>query len=228
MDRIPKKLSKLGGPVSFAAKVHVENIKRRLERTLKDREECKHLKGKLMKIKFDRFENTKTNPNQSGKTFPIIRVYGTALEGKMQGQDWNTQFFANARDMVSQVKSFTKGDHVNVRMEKNGQFWNPKAFELADGPASVPVQNATQVSNGLNTACSCVDNSRLENLKVAVKVLGKRAAKQSPVEYIIEAGGVADLVQDYIDKKGAFQFDKATSEGIPEMDDAEDVDGASV
>jgi hypothetical protein len=41
-----------------------------------------------MRIKFKSYESTKTNPNAAGKTYNIIRVKGTALSGKLEGEDW--------------------------------------------------------------------------------------------------------------------------------------------
>lgn len=171
--------------------------------------------GGSMKIKFDRIEKTKTNPNQSGKTFPIIRVHGTALEGKNADQDWSTQFFLNNKELAEQVEAFNKGDVVDVTMKKNGNFWNPTAFTKSAVPEYRPVA-PVQSSGGCHTT-----NPRLENLKTAVKILGPKPPDEEPFDYLANAAGIADMVQNYVDEKGAFQFGNDTSEGIPEVEEPE-------
>jgi hypothetical protein len=169
-----------------------------------------------MKITFDRYEETKTNPNPAGKTYNIIRVHGTALEGKLEGQDWSTQIFASAKDMVDQVKALSKGDTVNVKMTKNGKFWNAAAFEKESGPAPT-----TATSGGGQVMMGSPTDPRAKNLKTASHILGPKPPKKDMVEWMQDLGRVADLVEAYIDKKGVFQFDSETmGQGIPDVDDA--------
>jgi hypothetical protein len=178
---------------------------------------------KNMKIEFDRFEKTTTNPNASGKTFPIYRVFGTALSGKSEGQEYSTTFFASARDMVQQVGALQKGDVVNITMAKNGNYWNPQKFEKVEDNvntnATVPVQ-----SSG---ACSCEmskSDKRFKNLKLAAEMLGPKPTKLNETEHMLTVASVADMIQDYMDKRGPFQFDDTKKEGVPEEDDAQEIE----
>ena len=167
-----------------------------------------------MKITFDRVEKTKTNPNAAGKSYSIIRVHGTALEGKMADQPWTTQFFASNKELADAVDDLAKGDTVDVEMKKNGNFWNPVGFKKSGAPMP------TASSGGSGAAQPvAVANPRLTNLEAAIKILGPKAPDEEPFDYLANAAGVADLIQDYVDEKGAFQFGKETSEGIPEVED---------
>jgi hypothetical protein len=183
-------------------------IKNKLRGFKNDRKLYGSLGGLRMKIRFDRMESGKTNPNASGKTYPVYRIFGEALEGQMIGQEKSYQIFVTAKEMVAQVKALNKGDIVNVRLKKNGKWWNPTAFEKVEED---PVQTGS--TNGQVQV-----DDRLENLKVAVKVLGPKTPKKNAAEYMLDAASVADMVQDYRDKKGPFQFDEATSDGIPAED----------
>ena len=165
-----------------------------------------------MIIVFDRKEAGKTKPNANGKTFNIIRVFGTQVGGKNDGQEWNTSFFANNKELKEQVDDLVQGDHVDVTMAKNGKFWNPTGFEKTQAPAAVS-------AGGGMVAAAPVVNQRFENLKVAVDIMGAKKSDEEPFDYLNEVSGIADMIQDYIDKKGAFQFDNATSEGVPEPDE---------
>lgn len=172
-------------------------------------------RGGYMKIKWDSYEQTKTAPNASGKTFPIYRIKGIALEGKLKGEEYTTQIFANAKDMVSQVKSFAKGDTVNITVKKNGNYWNPVKFEKVDD-YTPNVDKAIASSGNVS-----VSNPRFENLKLATKILGDKPPKVDATEHLMKCAGLADLIQDYVDKKGMFQFDKEAMGGIPEVGDEE-------
>jgi hypothetical protein len=175
-------------------------------------------RGGYMKITWDSYEQAKTNPNASGKTFPIYRIKGIALEGKLKGEEYTTQIFANAKDMVSQVKSFAKGDTVNITVKKNGNYWNPVKFEKVDD-YTPNVDKAIAGVTNVN-----VTNPRFENLKLAIEIMGPKAPKSDATEHLMQCAGLADLIQDYVDKQGAFQFNHATADGIPEVGDEEDVD----
>ena len=167
-----------------------------------------HNVGGMMKIKFDRFEAGQTKPNASGKTFNVIRVFGTALEGKTKDLEWSTQFFANSKELADTVKGFVKGDFLNVRMKQNGQYWNVTGFDKIDEPT--PEKSSTTAPPA---------NPRLNNLKVAIEVLGPKAPKREPAEYMIEAASVADLVDNYVNKTGAFQFNNSVETEVPDVND---------
>jgi hypothetical protein len=53
--------------------------------------------------------------------------------------------------------------------------------------------------------------------------MGPKAPKSDATEHLMQCAGLADLIQDYVDKQGAFQFNQATVGGIPEVGDEEDV-----
>jgi hypothetical protein len=171
--------------------------------------------GGRMKIKFSRSENTKTNPNASGKTYPITRVFGEALEGKSIGQEWSTQFFTSNKEMSGQVAELSPGDIVNVTMRKNGKFWNPESFEKdTTAPASGSGVPDVRVAT----------NPRLNNINTAVKILGPKSEEREAFDYLSEAAGIADLIQDYVDESGAFQFGSGNTNAIPDVDDDKDTD----
>ena len=175
------------------------------------------LSGGRMKIKFDRIEKTKTNPNAQGRTYNIIRVHGTALEGKNADQPWQTQFFANNKELAGQVEDLVKDDIVDVTMKKNGNYWNAQEFKKSSVPEYRPVANVKSGIGGCHST-----NPRLENLKIAVKVLGPKPADEEPFDYLSNAAGIADMIQDYVEEKGAFQFGQDTSDGIPEVEEPGD------
>lgn len=175
-----------------------------------------------MKITFDRSEHGKTNPNANGKTFPVIRVFGTALDGKNPGQEWSTQFFASNRALADQVKNLSKGDTVNVKMVKNGSgYWNPDSFEK-DTTSTAGTSPSESTSSGCTgTGCNGTpDQVKLECFKTAVKAMGPKPAKTDVVEWIMQAAAGADLIKDYLDGKGPFQFENTG--GIPDEDEATD------
>lgn len=177
-----------------------------------------HLRGGSMDIIFDRYENTKTKPNASGKSFNMIRVFGEAKTGKLAGQEYTTQFFANNQELKDQVENLNKGDLVEITMAKaKSGYFNPTGFIRKAGPA--PKMESGTVGSALMGVPA--SNQRFDNLKVAVDIMGTKATDQECFEYLQEAAGVADMIQDYLEKKGAFQFDEATSDGIPD-DENED------
>jgi hypothetical protein len=166
--------------------------------------------GNTLKIKFKNFD-VKEQTSKAGKPFKMVHVNGTAIGGKLDGQDYTCKFFGSNKELRGQVEALQPGDLVDIEMKKNGNFWNPVGFK-SEGPA--PSSNAALmgVPSGVN--------QRFENLKVAVEILGAVPSDQEPFEYLQDAAGVADMIQDYIDEKGAFQFANTTDE-IP-GDDEED------
>jgi hypothetical protein len=175
--------------------------------------------NKRMRIEFKEYEKTKTNPNPSGKTYPIYRVTGKALSGKMEGQDWNTQIFANNKDMVAQITSLQKGDIVDVEMKQNGKFWNAQSFIKVEGEGADLTVVDRGVSKGGTVAEKAIEPSKARNIRGAMKAIGPMKAKESEADYMLRAGSMADMIQDYVDGKGIFQFDKdAMANGIPEAD----------
>lgn len=172
------------------------------------------LQGGRMKIKFDRVESGKTNPNPAGRTYSITRVFGTALEGKSEGQEWSTQFFSSNKEMAEQANNLTKGETVNVQMKKNGNFWNPIGIEKDISPET-PQKLSTSICGSGPT------NKRFEYFKEAVKLVGNNwdDDNDTTADIIIKVGAAADMIDDYVEKKGAFQFEKSTSEGIPKVEE---------
>ena len=61
-------------------------------------------------------------------THAAKRVEGTNLN---TGEPWDRKIFANAKDLREQLNAFGIGDNVNVKMEKNGKYWNVTGFEAA-------------------------------------------------------------------------------------------------
>jgi len=171
----------------------------------------------FMRIEFDSYESTKTNPNAQGKSYNIYRVKGKALSGKLAGQEWQTQFFASAKEMASQVKALSKGDVIDVKMTQNGNYWNPQAFVKVEGEAAplTAVVGATQKP-------VVVVDPKTENLKLAVQILGPLKQGQAALDYILEAEKLVNLIKDFSDNSGPFQFDKESmNSGIPEVEDDE-------
>jgi hypothetical protein len=174
-------------------------------------------KGNMsMRIEFKEYESTKTNPNPAGKTYPIYRVTGKALSGKMEGQDWNTQVFASAHDMIAQIKGLNKGDIVDVEMKQNGKFWNAQSFIKVEGETADLTVVDRKVKMGVS---SSPENNKAHNIRGTMKAMGPMKKGESEADYMLKAGQMADMVQDYVDGKGIFQFDKeAMSNGIPEAE----------
>ena len=172
-----------------------------------------------MRIKFLRLENIMTNPNASGKTYPMIRLVGEALEGKLLGQEWSTKIFPSMKDMASVIKSAKVGDIIDITMKVNGKFMNPERMEIVDPgtlSSTAPLPDALTMSSAqFNNKAK----ERKENLAIAVNVMGAKKAKDDAVEYLIDVSGVADLIDDYAKETGAFQFNKDVAKnGIPEAD----------
>lgn len=180
-----------------------------------------NLGGEHMRIKFIKHETIKTKPNAAGKVYPMTRVVGTAMEGAMQGQEWSTKFFPSMKDMNSVVKTANAGDIMDITMKQNGNFLNPVKIDIVDTNSGDNVSDpgtrsaGPMVNSPLNEA-----QERRDNLAVAVSIMGPKKPKTNPVDYITDVAGVADLIDDYAKKNGAFQFDPETAkEGIPEMED---------
>jgi hypothetical protein len=226
MDRFYKPTS-FDGTLSIGQKVEVNRI-RGTHQTVGlglRRQNLSEEKGDTrMRIKFKEAVSTKTNPNAAGKTYSILRIKGTALGGKLAGQEWSTQIFQSAREMVEQVKALKDGDIVDVKMIKNGNYWNPQSFDkVKDEDADFTVKPSHSGSGG-----SVPANPRLDNLKVAVNVMGPKKAKQTAADYLMEAKEVADLVQDYVDEKGVFQFQKDGVKDVPDVPDVDDADDSLI
>ena len=217
MDRFYGEPTSLGIGRSFGVMIEVDRIKKRLQKQprLADMYKHKLKKGEdTMKIKFDKHELTKTNPNQSGKSFPICRVYGTALSGKLEGKEYTTQFFQSAKDMLSQVKELKSGDIVEIKMTANGQYWNPTSFSKVEDDG-VPTMSTSTGSGGKVVQ----SNPRLDNLKVAVKIIGPKAKGKSSLDYLTEVSETVKLIEDFVDEKGAFMFkDGGVEPEIPEVE----------
>ena len=180
-----------------------------------------------MKIKFKRMEKMTTKPNMSGKTFPMVRVVGEALEGKLIGQEWSTKFFPSAKDMLTVVKNANVGDIIDVTMTQNGKFFNPTKMSIVDSPPEVSPE---QQSSTIISSKKSKQDLRRERIKMAFSVLGQKKPKEDPFKYISNAAGIADIIEDYVNEKGAFQFDRKTSKnGIPEVEKnvGEDVENSS-
>lgn len=56
------------------------------------------------------------------------RIEGDRVDN---GESWSKKFFADAKDLRMQLDEFGVGDIVNVKMRKDGKFWNIDAFEEA-------------------------------------------------------------------------------------------------
>ena len=61
------------------------------------------------------------------------RVEGTRIDN---GDEWSKKFFANNRELRTQLDDFGVGDNVDVQMVQDGKFWNIAAFNEID-PALV-------------------------------------------------------------------------------------------
>ena len=199
-------------PTNFSVGMKVHRIKTRAPEPKYLYKES--LGGTLMKIKFDRYEMGKTNPNAEGKTYPMIFVHGTALSGANEGQDYMTKFFPSAKDMTAQVKSFTKGDIVDITMKKNGKFWNPTKFEKVVDDGNVGFKpNSDGPPVGNIDVHMPEEHKRLERFKIASKLL--KDLPEDAIDTVQQVGAIADMIGDYTKKEGMFQFDKDTEDGIP-------------
>ena len=66
---------------------------------------------------------------------------------------------------------------------------------------------------------------RRKNLQVAVTIMGPKKIKDNPIDYLQDAAGIADLVDNYSKEEGVFKFDKEiTDNAIPDVNDAPDED----
>lgn len=70
------------------------------------------------------------------------RVEGTRIDN---GETWSKKFFANNRELRTQLDDFGVGDNVDVQMVQDGKFWNIAGFAEID-PALVE-----QIANKGNT-----------------------------------------------------------------------------
>lgn len=64
------------------------------------------------------------------------RYDGYMVKGtKEDGKSWEQFIFARGKDedLVKKFKSFSKGDNLNVKMVKNGNFWNIADVSLGSG-----------------------------------------------------------------------------------------------
>ena len=188
-----------------------------------------YLKEGLMRIKFDRIENFTTKPNAKGKVFKMIAVFGEALEGKLQGQEWNTKFFSNNKDLYSQVKQANKGDIVTVKMEKFGSYFNPTEFTV-ESASEAETNNRVEevVSRAAGTVMQkpvfedeTVKNykNRKLNIVTALNSVGTKMPKTPVSKYMEQAGQVADSIEDYCNQTGMFSSDYVgTTDDIPVVD----------
>ena len=170
--------------------------------------------GGTMKIIFDSIEVVENKAKATGKPFKMTHVKGKALGGKLDGQDYTSKFFTNNKELTAQAEALKKGEIVDIKMEKNGQYFNPVSY-TSEGMA--PVTGAAGGAGGV----TMVENPRLTNLKIAIDIMGSINTGQEPFDYIQEAAGVADLIQHYVDETGAFQFANTTDDipGVEEEDE---------
>ena len=167
-----------------------------------------------MKIIFDSIEVVENKAKATGKPFKMTHVKGKALGGKLDGQDYTSKFFTNNKELTAQAEALKKGEIVDIKMEKNGQYFNPVSY-TSEGMA--PVTGAAGGAGGV----TMVENPRLTNLKIAIDIMGSINTGQEPFDYIQDAAGVADLIQHYVDETGAFQFANTTDDipGVEEEDE---------
>lgn len=189
---------------------------------VKPKEERRHI---VPRIKIKEVTQGKTNPNAAGKTYTIIRVKGTFADGDKAGMEWNTQFFANKKDLKSQTDSLNAGDLVDVSMTKNGNFWNPTAFtKVAQGDAPTVVSNlAASPQEKVTTAPVAVSTEpgKLDYIRLGMKAVGT-LGKLKPITYVEKVKEVADLLEQAVKGSGPFQFGAETKDGIPDVEDAEE------
>ena len=133
----------------------------------------------------------------------------------MVGQEWDTKFFPSMKEMDSVSKRAKVGDIIDITMKVNGKYLNPVKMEIAD-PSSVPA------STGTASPTDSKEKTRRRNLGIAVNIMGPKKKSDDAVEYIMDASGVADLIDDYAKETGVFQFNKdQAKDGIPEADDVD-------
>jgi len=56
------------------------------------------------------------------------RIEGTKID---DGSEWSKKFFADDKELRTQLDDFGVGDTINVKMKQSGKFWNIAAFEEA-------------------------------------------------------------------------------------------------
>jgi len=185
-----------------------------------------------MRITFKRLEKIFTKPNAAGKSYPMIRIVGDALEGTLVGQEWSTKFFPSSKDMASAASAAKPGDILDITMTQKGNFLNPTHIEIGNVATNVGAPQATltpPVVAPIVSETSSEASIRRENIDIAIAIMGQKTAKRDAVDYLMDAAGIADLIDDYTNKKGAFQFsDEIVKNDIPEADDAPLVKDGSV
>ena len=182
-----------------------------------------NLQGGHMRIKYLRTEDIMTNPNAAGKTYPMKRIVGEALEGKLLGQEWSTKIFPSMKDMYDVVKVAKIGDTMDITMRVNGKYMNPEKMEIVDPTTLSPTAGTPAAPQMMPMGVGNKEKERKDSLAIAVSIMGPKKPITDAVDYLIDASGVADLIDDYAKETGPFQFDKeAAKEGIPEANDPPD------
>lgn len=231
MDRPKRQPTHLGLGKAWVVSHHLRMMNANYEAAYTSRQQGLRVKPKeerryiVPRIKIKEVTQGKTNPNAAGKSYSIVRVKGTFADGDKAGMEWNTQFFANKKDLKSQTDSLNAGDLVDVSMTKNGNFWNPTAFtkvEQGDAPSVVSFNTtaAPEKPVQVNVAPS-TEPGKLDYIRLGMKAIGT-LGKMKPITYVEKVKEVADLLEQAAKGTGPFQFGKETKDGIPDVDDAEE------
>jgi hypothetical protein len=168
-------------------------------------------------------------------THAAKRVEGTNLN---TGEPWDRKIFANAKDLREQLDAFGIGDNVNVKMEKNGKYWNVKGFEAAsdalvekakEGKGGAPSSNGggyTKSSGSTGGSKSTWNGrtgeayDRSSSIYLAMDLLkhnkGLEAKKGDKVIDLSEMIITADMIFDYI-HDGINPFDKVEEKTLDDL-----------
>lgn len=178
-----------------------------------------HLGGVFMEIKFKKMEEFKRG------NYDMVAVVGEALTGKRIGEDYKATFFKTQKEMLEVVKAAKPGDKLNITMKKNGQYWNPVKIKN-EGAAS------STSANNFSTDAPAPANDRVIAAQISAQVtaacvIGGITEDDDITEVLIKTLSNANVVEDYINKRGPFAFDGAKSHDIPDdgMKDAKDDSG---
>jgi hypothetical protein len=152
-------------------------------------------------------------------THAAKRVEGTNLN---TGEPWDRKIFANAKDLREQLDAFGIGDNMNVKMEKNGKYWNVKGFEAA---SDALVEKANS-GGGFTKSSGSIGGKKWDgrtgeaydrsaSIYLALDVLKENKTtkgKIDPKEMIV----LADVFNDYI-HDGINAYDKVEEKTLDDL-----------
>ena len=190
----------------------------------------KQTRGKLnMKIEFQEWKEIEREGRNG--PFKMIEVTGKGIGGPLDGQDVTKTFFKSIKDAYQVVKDASPGDHLDLEIKKEGNYYNVKGVTKSEEDVfdRAIKENKETLSPPTLKKDQEIDD-RKGSLLIAVNII--RTCIDNGITDWNEMQGhtknafeIANEIRDYVRKKGEYAFNGAdpsnekTPEPLSDLDD---------